>query len=73
MFTPIFIKNPNNSDLINLSFLSIIRKGSDDLGCYIKLVNGAKSNSYMTLRFDNLEERDNFYLEIKSLICNNIY
>ena len=72
MFTPIFIKNPNNSDLINLSFLSIIRKDSDDLGCYIKLVNGAKSNSYITLRFENAEERDNFYFRIQNLVCSNI-
>ena len=72
MFTPIFIKNPNNSDLINLSFLSIIRKGSDDLGEYIKLINGFKVNSYINLRFENTEERDNFYFRIKNLVCNNI-
>lgn len=72
MFTPIFIENPNNLDLINLSCYSIIERRTDSIGEYIKLINGFKVNSYINLRFENTEERDNFYFRIKNLVCNNI-
>ena len=72
MFTPIFIKHPNNLDLINLSCYSIIERRTDSIGEYIKLNSGFKVNSCIILRFENTEERDNFYFRIKNLVCNNI-
>ena len=72
MFSPIFIEHPNNLDLINVSCYSIIERRSDSIGEYIKLINGFKVNSNITLRFENAEERDNFYFRIKNLVCNNI-
>lgn len=72
MFTPIFIKHPNNLDLINLSCYSIIERRADSLGEYIRLISGFKVNSYITLRFENAEERDNFYFRIQNLVYNNI-
>ena len=72
MLIPIFIEHPNNLDLINLSYYSVIERKTDSIGEYIKLINGFKVNSYITLRFKNTEERDNFYFRIKNLICNNI-
>ena len=72
MFTPIFIEHPNNLDLINLSCYSIIERRYDSVGEYIKLHSGFKDNSYIILRFENAEERDNFYFRIQNLVCNNI-
>ena len=72
MFTPIFIEHPNNLDLINLSCYSIIERRNDSVGEYIKLRSGFKDNSYIILRFENAEERDNFYFRIQNLVCNNI-
>ena len=72
MFTPIFIEHPNNLYLINLSCYSIIERRTDSIGEYIKLISGFKVNSSITLRFENAEERDNFYFRIQNLICNNI-
>lgn len=72
MLNPLFIKHPNNLDLINLSCYSIIERRTDSLGEYIRLISGFKVNSYITLRFENAEERDNFYLRIQNLVCNNI-
>ena len=72
MFTPIFIEHPNNLGLINLSCYSIIERETDSIGEYIKLISGFKVNSSITLRFENAEERDNFYFRIQNLICNNI-
>ena len=42
MFTPIFIKHPNNLDLINLSCYSVIERRTDSIGEYIKLISGFK-------------------------------
>ena len=56
----------------NLSCYSIIERRTDSIGEYIKLINGFKVNSYINLRFENTEERDNFYFRIKNLVCNNI-
>ena len=72
MFNPLFIKHPNNLDLINLSCYSVIERRSDAIGEYIRLLSGFKVNSYLTLRFENAEERDNFYFRIQNLVCNNI-
>lgn len=72
MFTPIFIEHPNNLDLINLSCYSIIERRNDSVGEYIKLRSGFKDNNYIILRFENAEERDNFYFRIQNLVCNNI-
>ena len=72
MFTPIFIEHPNNLYLINLSCYSIIERRTDSTGEYIKLISGFKVNSSITLRFENAEERDNFYFRIQNLIFNNI-
>ena len=72
MFTPIFIEHPNNLALINLSCYSIIERRYDSVGEYIKLRSGFKDNSYIILRFENAEERDNFYFRIQNLVCNNI-
>ena len=72
MFTPIFIEHPNNLYLINLSCYSIIERRTDSTGEYIKLISGFKVNSSITLRFENAEERDNFYFRIQNLVCNNI-
>ena len=72
MFTPIFIEHPNNLDLINLSCYSIIERRCDSVGEYIKLRSGFKDNNYIILRFENAEERDNFYFRIQNLVCNNI-
>ena len=72
MFSPIFIEHPNNLDLINLSCYSVIERRNDSIGEYIKLISGFKVNSYITLRFKNAGERDDFYFKIKNLICNNI-
>ena len=72
MFTPIFIEHPNNLYLINLSCYSIIERRTDSIGEYIKLISGFKVNNSITLRFENAEERDNFYFRIQHLVCNNI-
>ena len=72
MFTPIFIEHSNNLDLINLSCYSIIERRTNSIGEYIKLISGFKVNSSITLRFENAEERDNFYFRIQNLVCNNI-
>ena len=72
MLIPIFIEHPNNLDLINLSCYSVIERRTDSIGEYIKLINGFKVNSSINLRFENAEERDNFYFRIKNLVCNNI-
>ena len=72
MLNPLFIKHPNNLDLINLSCYSIIERRTDSLGEYIRLISGFKVNSYITLRFENAEERDNFYFRIQNLVYNNI-
>ena len=72
MFNPIFIEHPNNLDLINLSFFSIIERRNDSVGEYIKLRSGFRDNNYIILRFENAEERDNFYFRIQNLVCNNI-
>ena len=72
MFNPLFIEHPNNLDLINLSCFSIIERRNDSVGEYIKLPSGFKDHSYILLRFENAEERDNFYFRIQNLVCNNI-
>ena len=72
MFTPIFIEHPNNLDLINLSCYSVIERRNDSVGEYIKLRSGFRDNNYIILRFENAEERDNFYFRIQNLVCNNI-
>ena len=70
MFTPIFIKTPNNN-LINLSLVTFIKRAEENGEFLIKLANSTL-DKYLDLEFNTREKRDEFYERICSLICCEI-